>query len=54
LGRIEHCVTSEIESRSCSGEDRLDVTFYEACGASERVQDYGLRPSVATADRVTN
>jgi len=48
-----YCETGRIGSRS-SGEDRLDVTFYEACGASDRVQDYGMRPTDATADRVTN
>jgi hypothetical protein len=48
----KYCETGRIESRS-SGEDRLDVTFYESCGASGRVQDYGM-PTVATADRVTN
>ena len=50
---LNYCETGRIESRS-AGEDRLDVTFYEACGASGRVLDYGKRPTVLTADRVTN
>jgi 4-amino-4-deoxy-L-arabinose transferase-like glycosyltransferase len=48
----KYCETGRIESRS-SGEDRLEVTFFEACGASGRIQNYGT-PTVATAYRVMN